>query len=63
MITLGLHRCGRILDSCATAPRTVRELVEAVFTRNLDGVMVMALAEVLAQGGVETVAAGPRSTR
>lgn len=40
------ERCERILRNCREEARSVRGLIEAVFTRNLDGVMGMALAEI-----------------
>lgn len=41
-------RCQKIIAACKNGPVAVRDIVDAVFTRNLDGVMGMALAETYA---------------
>lgn len=40
-------RCELIIQECCGEPMTVRGLVGRIFTRTLDGVMAMAMAEVL----------------
>ena len=41
------ERCDKIVGECRAEPMTVRGLIDRIFTRSLDGVMTMALAEVL----------------
>jgi glyoxylase-like metal-dependent hydrolase (beta-lactamase superfamily II) len=41
------ERCGKIVEECRTADLTTRDLIDKLFTRSLDGVMAMALAETL----------------
>ena len=41
------ERCDKIVEACRAKPLTIRDMMVHIFTRTLDGVMTMALAEVL----------------
>lgn len=62
------ERCDKIVEACRAKPLTVRDMMVHIFTRTLDGVMTMALAEVLSHVNLlvdegRLVAGGTREVR